>query len=413
MTEREIQGIWWFPDNPAKRWIARLSLRKAESPRLDFIVPNDEKFEARPYPSVLFGEDEHGKPVSLLRLGRVNLSSTLRICEVSYEAGHAFLGLHIRDIDDLRIKTFNAYIQQLPGWLWRSGFERSLINSDSDAATIRYRKPRDLRFNVRETLSVELVTPFTSWADIREQGIREDGCVYFDSPNGIEFQEARGLIKSTAHILHFASLEPIYPIEVKGTTVSDEDGSSTSFEWISGWMHDDTKWHIDPTWWVFRFSDVQNDFAQFCARWFDASSLYQEALSCYFTTVYHPLPDSVEHICLTQALEAYYGVKNATHGRDFELKIRELAKAHRQSLPGLFDDPLDFATIVRHNRNYYTHHNPKWLPHGRVVLGNELFRLNQKLRLLFQACMLEELRISPERCSRLRRQLETHIVNYY
>jgi len=178
-------------------------------------------------------------------------------------------------------------------------------------------------------------------------------------------------------------------------------------------MHDDVKSEIDPDQWVFQFPDVQNDFGAFCSRWFHASLTYEEALSCYFTTVHHPLPDSVRHLCLTQALEAYHGVKNAAHHNDFELKIRELAEAHRRNLPGLFDDPLDFATTVRHNRNYYTHHNPKWLSYGRVLLGTDLFRLNEKLRVLFQACMLDELRISPERCSRLRRQLATHIVNYY
>jgi hypothetical protein len=413
MADLKIRGTWWFPDNPAKRWTGHLILAKAESPRLEFIVPTNEGVDTPPYPAALFGEDEHGEPVSLLRLRCVNRITTFKVCEVSYEAGHAFFGLHIRDTVDLRINTLAVYVQQLPGWLWRSGFNRSVTDSADGETTIRYRRPPDLRFSVSETLSLELVTCFTSWTHIHERGIREDGCLHFDAPKGIDFREARRLIASIAQILHFASLEPIYPIQVEGTAVPADKTASANFEWTSAWMHNDTKWQIDPDWWVFRFSDVQSDFAQFCARWFDASSLYQEALSCYFTTVYNPLPHSVKHLCLTQALEAYHGIKNAAHHRCFELKIRELANAHRESLPGLFDDPSDFATTVRHNRNYYTHHDPKWLSQGRVAKGSDLFRLNEKLHLLFQACMLQELRIAPDRRSRLRRQLATHIVDYY
>jgi ApeA N-terminal domain 1 len=413
MPKREIRGTWWFPNNPSKRWVGHLSLVNEKSPRLNFVVPNDAGFEAPPYPATLFGEDEHGKPVSLLRLGRVNLNSTFRICEASYEAGHAVLGVHVLNTTDLQVGTFDVYLQQLGGWLWRSGFDRSLETSHSEELTIRYQRPPDLQFNIRDTLSVELVTCVTRWASIREQGIREDSCFHFEAAATIDFDKARELISSAVQILHFASLEPVYPIRVEGSSAATTHNEPKRFEWISGWMHEDTKSQIDPDWWVFRFSDVQEEFGRFWSRWLDARSRYQEALGCYFTTVYHSLPSSVEHLCLTQALEAYHGVRNATHHRDFELKIRELVNDHKQSLSGLFDDPEEFATTVRHNRNYYTHHNPRWLSDGRVAVGNDLFRLNQKLLLLFQACMLQELQIPPDRCRRLRRQLATHIVDYY
>jgi len=347
MDKREIQGTWWFPQDATKRWIGRLSLPKAESPRLNFIVPNDAGFAAPPYPSVLLGEDEHAQPVSLLRLGRESLRETSTLSEVSYQAGHAFTGVHIHDTADLLITTIDLYIQQLVGWVRRTGFEGSVIQSTADETTLHYRTPPDLRFNLREGLSLELVTFPTNWDHGREQGIREDGYIYLDAPAGIRFQETHNLINSLAQILHFATLRPIYPIQVKGTSAPiRQDAKSKRFEWISGWMHDDVKSEIDPDRWVFQFPDVQNDFGAFCSRWFHASSTYQEALSSYFTTVHHPLPDSVQHLCLTQALEAYHGVKNAAHHNDFELKIRELAQAHRRNLPGFFDSIIGVSQQI-------------------------------------------------------------------
>jgi hypothetical protein len=71
-----------------------------------------------------------------------------------------------------------------------------------------------------------------------------------------------------------------------------------------------------------------------------------------------------------------------------------------------------FAEQVRDNRNYYTHHDPAIKQRGRVVSGARLFRLNEKLRLLFQMCVLTEMKIPADRFLRLRRQLATYIIDY-
>jgi hypothetical protein len=63
-------------------------------------------------------------------------------------------------------------------------------------------------------------------------------------------------------------------------------------------------------------------------------------------------------------------------------------------------------------RNHYTHHNPKWKATGKVAERAELVRLNEKLRLLFQMCVLTDLQIPDDRFPRLRRQLATEIIDY-
>jgi hypothetical protein len=407
---RTIRGVWWFPNNPSQRWVGRLTILPGESPELEFIVPQGLGFEAPAFPIALFGEDEDGKSISLVRLGRNNLSSTFRLSEATYSAGHAFLGLHVDNLDTLRITEFNVHIQQLFGWICRTGFQGSVIQSPNEEGNVQFRRPPDLAFSVNDGVALEVLSSFTAWDKDREQGVREDVLLCFTASKDFGFHEIRSLINSLREILHFATLTPIYPIKVTGRS---SDTTSKRFEWISGWLHEYVKPELDPGYWIFRFSDVQANFGSFLSQWFQTSRFQREALGCYFTTVYHPLPDSVVHLCLTQALEAYHGIRTSTHHRDFELKIRELAEEHGSSLPGLFDNPSDFAITVRHNRNYYTHHNPKWLSQGRVAKDDELYRLNEKLRLLFQACMLHEMGIPVERCRRLCRQLATHIVNYF
>jgi hypothetical protein len=125
---------------------------------------------------------------------------------------------------------------------------------------------------------------------------------------------------------------------------------------------------------------------------------FDEALGCYFSTIYHSLTNELTHLSLTQALDAYHGQKHQSHSKqDFKVKIQELITPHTASLRGLVDDVTGFVEQVHATRNYYTHHNPKWKATGNVVEKSDLFRLNEKLRLLFQMCVLTDIKVPVDR----------------
>jgi hypothetical protein len=228
------------------------------------------------------------------------------------------------------------------------------------------------------------------------------------------------LINAFRHLLHFAILKPVFPLQI--TAENDGYGDTldghffpNEIELRGALIKEPVE--SEPSWiserWMFQFKDVQQDFGKFMAKWLDYVNTFDEALGCYFTTVYHRLTHEVEHLCLTQAFEAYHGTKFASHKEHaFEDKVRELAELNKPSLRGLVDDVADFATTVVHNRNYYTHHNPKWKQDGRVVSGAKLYRLNEKLRLIFQMCVLADMGIPADRFARLRRQLASQIIEY-
>ncbi len=136
----------------------------------------------------------------------------------------------------------------------------------------------------------------------------------------------------------------------------------------------------------------------------------KKALGCYSSTVYHRLPHPIEHLCLVQALEAYHaakfgGQKRASH-------IQALAEQFLPHLTGLVPGAAAFAESVRVNRNYYTHHHPAIKQRGHVLSGGKLFRRNEKLRLLFQMCVLTDVDIPADRFAILRRQLATDIIDF-
>jgi hypothetical protein len=47
-----------------------------------------------------------------------------------------------------------------------------------------------------------------------------------------------------------------------------------------------------------------------------------------------------------------------------------------------------------------------------VAERTDLFRLNEKLQMLFQMCVLTDLAVLADRFNRLRRQFATEIINY-
>jgi ApeA N-terminal domain 1 len=417
MDERKqpsaINGVWWFPDEPGNRWTGVVSLsNEGRSPTFDYTVPIGHRYNPPLCPAAILGEDRHGKSVSLLRLGRENLSTSNSLAEVSYSAGHVFRGLHVLDTSELSLRSFSVYMQHLYGWLNRTGFQHPK-REERDAVNIRHTRSADLTFSISESLSLTFGMRVDSWDADREQSVKENTYFELCSAEGFPFTTAHDFTVSFTQLLHFATLGRVYPISCCGEGFGAGQERRGEFDWYSGWMREPVKTQIDPGWWVFRFEDVQHKFGLFYANWLTFTEQQREALASYFATVYSHLSNSVAHLCLTQALEAYQGTRLADHHRNFEIKIRELAVEHQAQFRDRYSDPADFATTVRHNRNYYTHHNPVWLEKGRVLRGSGLYQLNETLRLLFQAAVLRELQLPAERCSRLRRQLATRIVNYY
>jgi hypothetical protein len=65
----------------------------------------------------------------------------------------------------------------------------------------------------------------------------------------------------------------------------------------------------------------------------------------------------------------------------------------------LLDDEHEFIHNVKESRNYYTHFNKD--NEEKVLKGEKLFRLTQKMDFLLQACFLHELGFPPEKCEKL------------
>ncbi len=407
MSERrDIPGLWWLPSNPERQWTGKLRLAPKKSPRLSFTVPEGLYGNLPVIPELLHGCDEHGKPITLLHTSRNSQSMSGATARFKCSAGYALLGIHIAKPEEFKAHKLTLRVQYLFDWLNRTGFKRQ--ETVKYESKIQHVLPDDLTFEVNPELKLKIASSSHYHFSHRLQSVKEDMAITFESASGFYISDCHELVSAVRHLLHFSILREVYPISL----ICNVDGVGM-IEFISGSNRTEAPDEQSSDRWIFQFADVEKDFGMFFQKWLSFLKQFDEAVGCYFTTVYHSLPPAIEHLCLTQALEAYHGIKNQSlNHQDFVGKIQRLTETHRAAFSNVFPAAAEFAAIVRDNRNYYTHHNPKWLKDGRVVSRGDLYRLNVKLRILMQACILAELGLSAHSVSRLSRQLAFHVTEY-
>ena len=417
--ERTVKGFWWHPDTPDERWFGVLEQKTRANIRLTcHAEANTFTPLAESSGVTIHGRNEQGTPVTLFVVSRTRKTISGGMTTLQLHPGYVLEGIHLADKDSFKALAVDFRLQHLYGWLGITGFDPRVSANASGKVTISYKRPDQTCHEVGADTKVEfgLLTKYV--CSVQERSIDEEATISISHEVGLTFSTCREMIAAFRSLLHFAILKPVYAVGMTfrgfaGQEQPDERPPHEVVVWSGNWHEPKTEYSAEPVW-IFRYSDVATNFGTFFAKWLNYRLQYDEPLDCYTTTVYHPLPTPVEHLCLTQALDAYHGVRHASHARrDFKAKVEELCEQHQDALSWLVSDTSSFATQVRDTRDYHTHHNPKDLATRDVVLGTtSLRRLNEKLAVLFQSCVLQDMGIPEERLRRLHRQMASDIVEY-
>lgn len=414
--KREIKGFWWTPEKPEHRIFGVLTLETGEGAILETFVEGG--FFAKafdPDKQIIHGQDEQAKPVTLLFVGPGQRTITGGLMRKNFHPIYVIFGIALPDVGSFVANELQLWIQHLHGWVGTTGFFEN--SQQSEEMRILYKRPEDVYYRINDDLEVGIGISTNFQTSYWERSIKEEAWISFRSKAGLSFHTSLKLLNAIRMLLHFAILKRVYPVEISveknghGYSVGDRWIKQAIAVWGSVLREPKSERPIDEAW-IFRVKDFGDGLATSFKFWLDYVERYDEALNCYSSTVYHSLTDPLTHLSLTQALDAYHGVKFQSHSnQDFKGKIQELIAPHTTSLRGLVDDVSAFVEQVHATRNFYTHHNPKWKETGKVAEKVDLYRLNEKLRLLFQMCVLTDLQIPADRFLGLRRQIATHIIN--
>jgi hypothetical protein len=414
---RTIKSFWWSPEKPATRCFGILTLKLEETPSLElFLERANPAATLPPAGSVIHGMDEHGHPVTLLSVGSEQQTISGAVARCICSAGYALIGISLTNAESFIAHSLRFQLQHFYGWLGRSGYNNT---SDTSATfTVQYRKPEDEVFTITPDLDLVIHSTYSANNGFQERSIKEDAAMTFKSKKGLSLAGCRKLVGSMRMLLHFAVLKKVYPTWM--TAYQNGHGYEALGRWIdqdieivSSILHEAKSEYPIAGNWLFRFEDVRQNFAGFIRDWLAYDEKFSEALGSYAATIYHSFPSPMTLLTLSQGLDAYHGIKYQSHAdRNFKLKLQEILNHHADSLKGLVDDLPDFADRVHATRNFYTHHNPKWDQDGKVARRSDLIRMNERLKLLFQMCVLSDLQIPKDRFARLRSQIATQIIEY-
>jgi hypothetical protein len=416
-TPRTIKSFWWSPEKPETRCFGILTLELDETPSLElFLERANPASTLPPAGNVIHGMDEHGHPITLLFAGSARQTISGAVAKRTCSAGYALIGISLPNAESFVAHSLRFQLQHFYGWLGRSGY--STTNDTSATFTVQYRQPEDEGFCITQDLDLVIHSTYTANNGFQERSIKEDAAMTFKSKNGLSLATCLKLVGSMRMLLHFAVLKKVYPTWM--TVYQNGHGYEAGGRWIdqdielvSSNLHEPKSEYPMADRWIFRFEDVRQDFPVFIREWLVYEEKFSEALGGYASTVYHSFPSQMTLLTVTQALDAYHGIKYQSHdNRNFKLKLQEILTHHTDGLKGLVDDLSDFADRVHVTRNFYTHHNPKWDQDGKVARRSDLIRMNERLKLLFQVCVLSDLQIPKDRFVRLRRQIATQIIEY-
>lgn len=417
-NELTLKGFWWSPDAPKQRWFGVLTQTEKAielvcySDAGDIGLVNDESS------GTVYGKDEKGRPVTLLVVSRDGSTKSGGMKTVTFSSGYVLLGVHATDRDAIRFKTVDIRLQHLYGWLGITGFNRKSNTQTPDEMTISYNYPPWISHQVREDLKVEFGVNTNSSSKFQTKSITEEASVSLTSETGFSFDQCWEYSVAFRTLLHFASLKPAYSVSMTlHDCVKASDGTKVPSREVRVWsrnFHEPMTLPPIDAYWVFRYNDVCQDFGPFFNRWLTYTEKYNEAFQCYNSTIYHRPPATVEHLSITQALDAYHGVRFNSHGNQtFKCKVKQLLDANKATLSSLIPSDLSaFAERIVITRNYYTHHNPEKLKTGNVAKGIDLMLMNMMLRILFQSCVLSDIGIPVSKLERLRHQMPVKIVEY-
>lgn len=418
---RIFRGFWWQPAYPTVQWLGKLRWKPSKSPKLRLHYKSEDSASAPPDDVESFlGLDEHGAPLSMLRVGLDSATIAGFLSEKNYSAGHILKGIHVSRLADVHLNKVNVWLNYLGAWLREEGFSQD--DQRNGTSRIEYRQPKARTYQVSPNVTLKLCHSSTASSRSRERIIRYDIFLSVEQQRLFNFNRAFHWIDALRGLLHFAYLR-----EVKATRItfarfdytSDVGGRSypREIELFSGAIARPISKDPLLSDFVFTFDDVKDRFAELCSKWFRFCVEQREAIGCYMTTVYANLTCEMRLICLTQALEAFhqrrFRPKPKSEDAHFVNRIKSLCQRHGERMIAVVDDIESFAISVRDSRHYYTHHDPSMRQNGHVLSGSKLTLMTYHLQYLFRLCVLSEFGLDADPHSILKRQIPDRIIEFY
>jgi hypothetical protein len=374
------------------------------------------------------GWNEHRRAITLLGCARVGGNQTVGFESHNIKAMAGVLGGHFGSWREVLCSTVDVHYSILDNWLLRPISEPIKLPDGKCALTLS-RYP-DAVFQIDDKVSLAIVQCGSIHNGIQELRIGQHHIFRFFFREPVLLEDARSqYIHPLRNLLTLLTNTKAFIDSI----IFAKKGQNTiraPLELLannSGVGKADRK-TISPFMLV-PYEHVEAKFPQIIKKWFSYYRDMEAVLSLYFTAVWFDgIPSTTHFLLLAQALEAYHnrsqqftssiqstpdfhrrlavildGMANQAerpwlkeklqHANQKHLaqRLSELISRNKTEVARFIRDPEDFASKIRHTRNYYTHFDEDLKRRGKVAEGKDLVLLTIWARAILQISFFRDL----------------------
>ena len=442
ITDFEYKGIWWFPNDPDKKWHGTLKYSPLDRAKLtieeynisqESIDISDKNFPCQP--EIILGETIDRKAITLQKCLREKTTwypPTNK--QSSFSVKRIFINWHFENMKDIAFNTMTVSFNNLDEWVNINGFTFCWDKDKDYKVKIEYDPPKKIEIKIDSDLIIEIGFEVEGPSRLtvqKEIDIKQKIVVKFISTKVKKLDCFLKIIKCFQDFFTFATQKASRPIMMKSSGAKDKlDCPSIAIISSSYIIPAFTNKNFLRYSVLVPFTDIFPQNKNIIKNWFEIYETMSSILQLYFSYLYNPKMYVEDHfLSLIHALEGYHRVtydgcyidnteykkeiykplaeaipvtlkedlKNALkqrlyYGNEFSLKERLtdlFEEIHKLEIDIKVENGDEFISKIIKTRNSLIHRDkPK---KDKSVRGVKLHYLTLRLKFLFDFCLLKSL----------------------
>lgn len=425
-----IKGEWWRPEAPDDTCNGHLTISEAGSARLDIFGllfnPEDGLWGPRER-FVVWGTTIEGKSMTLFHciVRESHIAGGGSTCEIA--ASMVIVGRHWRSLAEVAFGRLSCSLDYLVTWMGGSNVR---VDFDPVAwhVSLDARKPEAIPLAEIDGIKVTLRPSVTFSPKSGSVSLTDECSIVVHSDHDVGFEAGMEFIAGMAGLVALASGEPVYTSDMHGL-VATADGKG---EWCEIIQH--VRRSVDPRTvrereLLFNLADVRAAGPDLISNYLKRRKLFGPVSGLYLGTLYNrSMYPEHELLSLAHAAEAFHrvfvggtyvtdaeyqdGVKAALldaipegiapdfrkslqnklkylHEYSLRKRLQDLCARFGSLLRDAISNSKQFADDAAKARNAVTHRDA--VTAGDVPKSKELFVLCERLGLLLELCLLQEI----------------------
>lgn len=248
-------------------------------------------------PEIILGLSSNGKSITLYKCFETKSNLSMPGFQTSsFYAYFVFIGAHFQKSEDIKFKGMSVHYSQLDEWVNISGFAIKPLWEEREII-IKHKLPEPFQARISDGLKIlidfQSTLPLPSFAQ-KEVTIKQKTEVRIETSEEKSLEYYRKLIYQIQNFLSLGIKEPVYPLDIAGSTKVNEEMIEGKtyyppvevFYRLSGIPKRHKTLH--PSDMLFTFKDISNKFESVLRNWFQKKDFLEPTSNLFFGTLYNP-----------------------------------------------------------------------------------------------------------------------------